>query len=147
MQEQQTGGQGSVEHAGERDVADLDVARLVRLAAAGDKHAWAGLIDRFGRLIWSITRDFKLAESDAADVVQTTWMRLIENIDRIEHPDRVRSWLASTTRNECLRSLAARKRLVLVPQDDSFDYPVEHDPGVDAALLAEERAAVVREAM
>ena len=52
-------------------------------------------------------------ESDAADVAQTTWLRLLEHIDRIEYPDRVGSWLAATARNECLRSLAARKRVVL----------------------------------
>ena len=39
--------------------------------------------------------EFKLAESDAADVAQTTWLRLLEHIDRIEFPDRVGSWLAA----------------------------------------------------
>lgn len=129
------------------DVADLDMARLMRRAAGGDSRAWQSLVDQYGRLIWSITRDFKLVESDAADVFQTTWMRLIEHIDRIEHADRVGSWLASTARNECLRSLAARKRLVLAHEDDSFDGPARHEPAVDEALLAAERAAGVREAM
>jgi RNA polymerase sigma factor (sigma-70 family) len=129
------------------DVASLDVARLVRRAATGDKQAWERLFDQYNRLIWSITREFKLVESDAADVSQTTWMRLIEHIDRIEHPERVGSWLAATARNECLRSLAARKRLVLAHEDVNFDGPAEHEPEVDAALLAEERAEVVREAM
>jgi RNA polymerase sigma factor (sigma-70 family) len=129
------------------DVASLDVARLVRRAAAGDKQAWERLVDQYNRLVWSITREFKLLESDAADVSQTTWMRLIEHIDRIEHPERVGSWLAATARNECLRSLAARKRLVLAHEDATFDGPAEHEPEVDEALLAEERAQVVREAM
>ena len=39
-----------------------------------------------------------------------TWLRLLENIHKIENPDRVGSWLAVTARNECLRCLAARKR-------------------------------------
>jgi RNA polymerase sigma factor (sigma-70 family) len=129
------------------DVGDLDATRLMHRAADGDPRAWQTLVDRYGRLIWSITRDFKLVESDAADVFQTTWMRLIEHIDRIEHPDRVGSWLAATARNECLRSLAARKRLVLSHEDDPFDGPARHEPGVDEALLAAERAAGVREAM
>jgi len=129
------------------NVADLDATRLVRGAAAGDSRAWEGLIERYGRLIWSITRDFKLVESDAADVFQTTWMRLIEHIDRIAHPDRVGSWLAATARNECLRALAARKRVVLAHENDPFDGPAAHAPEVDAALLAAERAEVVREAM
>ena len=128
-------------------VADLDATRLLRTAASGDRRAWQGLVEKYGRLIWSITRDFKLIDSDAADVVQTTWMRLIEHIDRIEHADRVGSWLAATARNECLRSLAARKRLVLAQEDDSFDGPARHEPEVDEALLAAERAAGVREAM
>ena len=130
-----------------RDVAELDVTRLVRRAANGDPRAWEQLIDKYGRLIWSITTGFKLVESDAADVFQTTWMRLIEHIDRIEHADRVGSWLAATARNECLRLLATRKRLVLVHENDSFDGPVPHEPQVDEALLAAERAEVVREAM
>ena len=90
-----------------------DVAGLVRRAAGGDLQAWERLVDQFDRLIWSITVDFKLMESDAADVAQTTWLRLLEHIDRIEYPDRMGSWLAATARNECLRSLAARKRVVL----------------------------------
>jgi RNA polymerase sigma factor (sigma-70 family) len=134
------------ENAGSR-VADLDATRLMRRAANGDPRAWEGLVDKYGRLIWSITRDFKLVESDAADVFQTTWMRLIEHIDRIEHADRVGSWLASTARNECLRSLSIRKRLVLADEEDSFDRPAAHEPEIDEALLAAERAAVVREAM
>ena len=71
------------------NVTDLDAARLLRRAAHGDPRAWEQLVDQYGRLIWSITRDFKLVENDAADVFQTTWMRLIEHIDRIEHADRV----------------------------------------------------------
>lgn len=128
-------------------VVDLDATRLVRTAADGDPAAWEGLIAKYGRLIWSITRDFKLAENDAADVFQTTWMRLIEHIDRIEHADRIGSWLASTARNECLRSLSIRKRLVLADKEESFDGPAVHEPEVDEALLAAERAQVVREAM
>lgn len=128
------------------DVADLDATRLVRRAASGDPMAWQGLVDKYGRLIWSITRSFKLVESDAADVFQTTWMRLVEHIDRIEHVERVGSWLAATARNECLRSLAVRKRLVLT-HEDSFDGPAANEPEVDEALLTAERAAVVREAI
>jgi RNA polymerase sigma factor (sigma-70 family) len=129
-------------------VVDLDVTRLVRRAASGDQHAWEGLVDKYGRLIWSITRDFKLVESDAADVFQTTWMRLIEHIDRIQHADRVGSWLASTARNECLRCLANRKRVVLSYGEDTFEEAAaSHEPEIDEALLAQEQAAVVRQAV
>ena len=124
-----------------------DIARLVRRAADGDMRAWDRLVDQYARLIWSITVEFKLAESDAADVAQTTWLRLLEHIDRIEYPDRVGSWLAATARNECLRSLAARKRVVLAMTTSSSTTAVANGPAVDERLLADERAQVVRDAM
>jgi RNA polymerase sigma factor (sigma-70 family) len=132
--------------AGQRLQA-CDVAQLVRCAAGGDRQAWERLVDQFARLIWSITGEFRLAESDAADVAQTTWLRLLEHIDRIEYPDRVGSWLAATARNECLRSVAARKRVVLGHDDTDLDNAVAQDPDIDARLLADERAQVVHDAM
>jgi RNA polymerase sigma factor (sigma-70 family) len=147
MEDPVTGGEYTDGEFADHSVAELDVARLVRQAANGDKRAWERLVDQYGRLIWSITREFKLVESDAADVVQTTWMRLIEHIDRLKHPDRVGSWLAATARNECLRILSARKRIVLADEDVAFDGPAKHEPEVDEVLLAEERAEIVREAM
>jgi RNA polymerase sigma factor (sigma-70 family) len=123
-----------------------DIIAVVRRAADGDMRAWDRLVDQYGRLIWSVPVRFKLEESDAADVVQTTWMRLIEHIDRIEQPDRVGSWLAATARNECRRYMAAQKRLVLVHEDQEFDS-VDHGSEVDEALLAAERAQAVRDAL
>jgi RNA polymerase sigma factor (sigma-70 family) len=123
-----------------------DVASLVRRAAEGDRHSWERLVDQYSRLIWSITVEFKLIESDAADVAQTTWLRLLQHIDRIEHPDRIGSWLAATARNECLRSLAARKRIILGHEDTEL-ATAAHGPEVDERLLADERAQVVRDAL
>ncbi len=131
----------------EDDLESPDIARLVRRAANGDLRAWERLVDQYARLIWSITGEFKLAESDAADVAQTTWLRLLEHIDRIEYPAKLGSWLATTARHECLRSLAARKRVVLSHDDIEFTDAALHEPPVDERLLADESAQVVRDAM
>ena len=125
----------------------LDIAELVRRATDGDWWAWERLINQYGKLIWATTHDFKLAESDAADVVQATWLRLLENIHRIEYPERVGSWLAATARHECLRSLTARKKIVLALDDTPLDGVALHEPEIDERLLAEERAQTVREAL
>ncbi len=126
----------------------VDVAHLVRGAARGHGWAWERLVDQYSRLIWAMTREFKLTESDAADVVQATWLRLLEHIHRIEYPDRIGSWLATTARHECLRQLATRKRLVLLQNDELAlsDMLLDRDD-VDERLLAEERAQAVREAV
>src|SRR6188768_865192 len=126
-----------------QNLGSADVAELVRRAADGDRQAWECLVEQFARLIWSITAEFKLVESDAADVAQTTWLRLLEHIDRIEYPARVGSWLAATARHECLRSLAARKKVVLSQDDTEFAAAAVHEPPVDERLLAAESAQVV----
>jgi RNA polymerase sigma factor (sigma-70 family) len=125
----------------------MDATVLMRRAADGDPQAWERLVDQYARLIWSITVDYKLVESDAADVAQTTWLRLLEHIDRIEYPDRVGSWLAATARNECLRCLAAHKRVIPSQDDVELSGAVSHGPEIDERLLADERARVVREAL
>jgi RNA polymerase sigma factor (sigma-70 family) len=126
----------------------VDATHLVQRAADGHRWAWERLVAQYSRLIWAMTRDFKLSESDAGDVVQATWLRLLEHIGRIEHPDRLGSWLATTARHECLRHLAARKRLVLVQDDDdALADAASLQPDLDERLLADERAQAVREAL
>src|SRR6476661_7463665 len=131
----------------EKDLQSSDVAALVRRAVDGDRKAWECLVSQYERLIWSITVEFKLVEGDAADVAQTTWLRLLEHIDRIQHPDRVGSWLAATARNECLRNLAARKRVVLSDDDVELSSGVVQELEIDERLLAAERAQTVRDAL
>ena len=130
-----------------QDTEALDLAQLVRRAVDGDRWAWERLVDQYGRLIWAITRDFRLVNSDAADVTQVTWLRLLEHIHQIENPDRVGSWLTSTARNECLRHLAARKKVVLAEDDVVLDEAAVSEPEVDERLLSAERSQMVREAL
>ncbi len=131
----------------EQDIGSFDAAGLVRRAASGDRWAWERLVDQYARLIWAMTRDFNLIESDAADVAQVTWLRLFEHIDRLEQPARVASWLAATARHECLRKVAARKKIVLVHDATALDGVAVHQPEVDERLLADERAQDVRRAL
>lgn len=80
----------------------MDVGTLLRRVNEGDQRAWDEIVDGFGGLVWSIARGYRLGAS-TDDVVQTVWLRLAEHADRIREPDRLASWLASTTRNEALR--------------------------------------------
>jgi RNA polymerase sigma factor (sigma-70 family) len=129
-----------------QDVGD-DIALLVRGAAEGDPWAWERLVNQYARIIWAITRDFKLGESDANDVFQVTWLRLLEHIDGLDYPARVGSWLAVTARHECLRTVAARKKVLLVVDEGALHGDATHEPEIDERLLADERAEAVRAAM
>jgi len=119
-------------------------AELVWAAAGGDDAAWRALVDRFTGLVWSVIQGYRLGAADAADVSQTTWLRLAENIDRIREPERVGSWLATTAGRECLRLLRQNQRQV--PTDDMYlvdipDSTVDLQP--EAAALTQERDEVL----
>src|SRR4051812_22136281 len=112
-----------------------EVADLVQAAAEGDKGAWDQLVERFNGLVWSVARAHRLSPVDASDVVQTTWLRLVENLGRLQDPERVGAWLATTARRECLRILRHSARQV--PTEELPETPV--DAALDAALLEAER--------
>src|SRR4051812_31229099 len=92
--------------------AMAEVAELVRAAADGDQVAWDELVDRYNGLVWSVARSHRLSSVDASDVVQTTWLRLVEYLGRLQDPERVGAWLATTARRESLRTLRQSARLL-----------------------------------
>jgi DNA-directed RNA polymerase specialized sigma24 family protein len=88
--------------------ASIEVGDLARAAAAGDPHGWNGLVERFGALVWSTARAYGLGPDAGADAAQTTWLRLAEQLDRLQDQhDRLGVWLAATARRESLRLLRA----------------------------------------
>lgn len=113
---------------------------LVGAAAAGDQRAWDALVDRFGNLVWAVARGHRLSDADAGDVVQTTWLRLVENLGRIHDPERVGAWLATTARRESLRTIRRNGAVVLSDDPAVMDPPDDAQP-LDAGMLAAERDA------
>ncbi len=120
------------------------IANLVRGAARHDQRCWEQLVERFSRLVWAIARNFDLRDADAADVSQTVWLRLAENLDRIEQPERVGTWLATTTRRECLRVKRLSARAVPTDDFESVDVDAGHQAnGADLPTLLTARDALV----
>jgi RNA polymerase sigma factor (sigma-70 family) len=126
---------------------DEEVSALVRAAAAGDHQAWDALVSRYVALLWSIAFRHGLGESDAADVVQNTWLRLFEHIHEVREPARIGSWLATTAQRESLRCVAQRKRVIPSDDETTFDGADLLQAPLDEALLSREQAAEARAAL
>ena len=84
------------------DKDDEDTRGLVNAAVNGDQAAWDRLVERFSGRVWSVTRSLGLSDDDAAEVSQAVWLRLVEQLARID-PDGLGAWLADTTRREAER--------------------------------------------
>jgi RNA polymerase sigma factor (sigma-70 family) len=115
----------------------MPLDKLMRAAAAGDQTAWNELVERFQGLVWATARAHRLSHADAADVAQTTWLRLVEHLDRIRDPERLGGWLATTARNESLRLIRLGGRELSSDEADVFESPGGDAP--ELALLTEER--------
>lgn len=113
-------------------------ATLLARAAQGDQRAWNELVDEHSRLLWAVARSFRLDAADANDVVQTTWLRLLEHLDRIEDPSRLVGWLVTTARREAMRVLRRSGRERPVVEDTVLDRP-DDGPPVDSRILQDER--------
>ncbi len=119
-------------------------AELLAAVRAGDDGAWQQLMNRYVRLLWSVTNSCRLSEHDGQDVIQTTWIRLLENLDRIREPENLHHWLAITARRECWRVSGRAARAPQLLGDSVADVvhalPADDEP-VDAALLRREQDA------
>lgn len=122
------------------------IAVLVSAAAEGDQKAWNEIVDRYTPLVVSVIYKHRLRPADAADVNQTLWLRLVEQIGRLREPEALPGWIMTTTRNECLRVLRAQQRTHLY-DPLSADEPVDATDSVDLEeeMLAVERRQALRD--
>jgi len=118
------------------------VSTMVCRAAAGDESAWEELVGQYNGLLLSIAKAFRLTSEEAADAAQTTWLRLVQHIDRLREPEKVCGWLSSTMRHECTRVVRQRRREQLI--DDWTGWSIGDDgDSIDADLLLAERNALL----
>ncbi|WP_112274457.1 RNA polymerase sigma factor [Lentzea terrae] len=127
--------------------AGSPIAALVSAAAEGDQSAWNEIVDRYTPLVVSVIYKHRLRPADAADVNQTLWLRLVEQIGRLREPEALPGWIMTTTRNECLRVLRVQQRTHLYdPLSESDALESEQvDADVEADLLAVERRQALRD--
>jgi RNA polymerase sigma factor (sigma-70 family) len=119
---------------------DDDLAALLPAAASGEQRAWSLIVGRFSATIRAVARSNRLSPADQDEVAQRTWLRLIENIERIREPGALGGWLATTARRECHRVTGSGRE---IPAHTPLSAE-EPDPATveDAAEQAERRAAL-----
>jgi RNA polymerase sigma factor (sigma-70 family) len=76
---------------------------LVQACLRGDQNAWNTLVDRYGRLVYSIARRYGLDDADAEDVFQGVFLILFRRLSSLKDQTRLSSWLITTSHRECWR--------------------------------------------
>src|SRR5262245_29939339 len=133
------------------DLAQSTDPELVAQCLDGHQAAWATLISRYQRLIYSIPLRARLSADDAADIFQSVCLKLYEKLSSLRNHERISSWLITTTNRECWRVSARNRRDSAPPGFDAEDEAerVEELPSaatpVDEQREALERQQIVRE--
>jgi RNA polymerase sigma factor (sigma-70 family) len=84
--------------------------QLVQGCLDGDERAWAVVVERYQRLIYSIPLKYGASHEEAADVFQSVCLELVTELPRLRRAGALRGWLITVTARQSLRSKNRRVR-------------------------------------
>ena len=91
--------------------ADRDAALLVSLRA-GDEDAFATLVTRYHASLKRVARAYVSTEAVAEDVVQETWLAVIDGLARFEERSSLKTWMFHILANKAKTRGARERRTV-----------------------------------
>lgn len=89
-----------------------DEEALLRRLRAGDRKAFAVLVERHAGALLRLARTMVRDASDAEELVQDTWVAALDGLDRFEGRAAVRTWLFKILVNKARTRLARGGRTV-----------------------------------
>ena len=81
------------EHQSEISEADRKEAQLVEALRQGDEGAFTSLIDRYHTRLLRVARAYVSSEAIAEEVVQETWLGVLEGIHQFEGRSSLKTWI------------------------------------------------------
>jgi RNA polymerase sigma factor (sigma-70 family) len=119
-------------------------SEVVASIVAGDPEGLAAAYDRYSGPLFGYCQSLLREPDDAADAVQDTFVIAASKLGRLRDPERLRAWLFTVARNECLHRLKSRRSAAVLA-----DLPEQPDESVDVGGEAEraESRALIRAAV
>jgi RNA polymerase sigma factor (sigma-70 family) len=123
-------------------------AILVRACLDGDAEAWAAVMGKYKRLIYSIPIKFGARPEDAAEIFQAVCADLVAALPRLRRHEALKPWLMRVTRHKTLHwKTQVRRESLWAQADDATDALAMAD-GAGAKLLEDvQREQALREAV
>lgn len=126
----------------------MSARELVRACRKGDAAAWSELLERYGRLIWSVALRSGARNDEAQEVFQRTWVAVVGGIQDLKRPDRLASWIASTARFQTFQLFdESRRRRRGVSLDEAGADQTLVDDRTEESIARSQEVAMLHEAL
>ena len=120
--------------------SEVSVDDLLMRAGDRDSAAWEEIVRRYSSVVFATVRSFRLQDADVLDAVQMTWLRLAENSHRVQYPERLAGWLATTARRECLHILRQQAKHAPAPAETVAENVVDPCVGPEQRVIDRDTA-------
>lgn len=111
-----------------------DEKELVKALCRGDAQAFTGLVDRYHASLVRLAQVWIAPRDGAEEVVQDTWLAVIEGIDRFEGRSSLKTWIVRILINKARRRAARDGRQINLGSLNLADEEDGSAP-VDSALF------------
>jgi RNA polymerase sigma-70 factor (ECF subfamily) len=101
--------------------SDVEELVLLRRARAGDFAAFEDLVNRYERRVHALAWRILGQRQDAEDVVQQTFLSLVEHLASFREESTVATWILRIATNHALKVLRKRRGLPTAPLDAAGD--------------------------
>lgn len=119
-------------------------AACMAAARAGDRRAMDRLVAELTPLVWHVARANGLDRSVAEDVVQTVWLALFSQLEKLRDPKALAAWLITTTRREATHPFGRRIQPVPLSDEVAEAMPSTQPAPEDEAVRADRDRRVWR---
>lgn len=109
-------------------------AKLIELCLRGDERAWADLVNRYERLVFSLGRSEGLSRSDAEDLVQSVFLTLVQSLASVRESSQLSLWLRTVSRRTAWRYRDQARRFDRPSSTDIEDHPDSQNDLTDAQV-------------
>lgn len=119
--------------------------QLVAACLEGNQSAWAALVTKYRRLVYSVPVKYRMSAEDAADIFQAVWMDLIAELPALRNTGALRSWLLTVASHKCYH----RKRRMQLQENRTASADLDNVAGAPEKDLIEaiQREQMIRDAL
>ena len=99
----------------------------IELAIQGNKAAQTAIVNDYSERIYNLGLHFLKNEQDAEDLLQETFIKVFENLDKFQGKSGLYTWIYRIATNIALMKLRKGKREILVDDFmENYDFPEVH---------------------